>query len=411
MKKIIILLFVFISICNISFCSDITDIENHWARESILRLIYANAVNGYGDNTFKPENNITIAEFLKILVAYTDYKKVLVGERWPDWYINTAKYYGFITENELKKYDNFITRYEASKIIAQFINVEDVMTLEKAFIDSDDITVRKLATLGVINGYEDGTFKGNLFISRAEAATIICKAMQVRRSLVANKRYSLENAEKLTNIGREPSYKSDYSNRYEIKNNKIFFYDNGRYAKLDGFTIEEKNVDNKTIINLIKNLIQEDAYVGVSYVPDDLTYNQIIVDYGTREGYVYNNSFNFSFIFYPDRQFELRRSSLNDKLSEKCFMKISVGKMWKDSYDMHNGQYAHELNNAKLMKALKAIFEEKVANEIYNYIQIWLPILFKQEPGEKTTDVKKIGKYDVNLYSTGNCRVELYISR
>ena len=304
---------------------------------------------------------------------------------------------------------NFLFNIKMSSNINNFL--ADVKKNNKKFADTTNSTVLKLQTLGVINGYEDNTFRGENNISRAEASVIICRAMRARRELTANRKYDLSNAEKLTNIGKVASYDSDYRNRYEIKNNKLYFYDDGRYANIDGFVLKNKNIDNKKIINLIKALIQEDAYVGVSYVPDKLLYDQLTVEYGRREGYVYNHSYAFSFIFYPDKQFELRKSSLNDNLSEECFMKIIVDRMWKDIYDMQNGEYSHELNNEKLLKALKTIFDNNTAKEIYEYIQQWLPKLFEDGEGNRFVEVKNIGDYEINLYTTGNSRVQIYISK
>ncbi len=411
MKRFISAIFATLLISSVTFASSLPDINTHWAKESIERLIEDNCINGYEDGTFKPDNNITIAEFIKILVQYTDYKKILIGERWPDWYINTALHYGFIQENEFDDYNRYITRYETATILDRFIGEESIKTNSQSFSDTNDKTVIKLANMGVIKGYGDNTFRGENNITRAEATVIICRAMKERREYISKKTYNLENAERLTNIGKEPTYESDFKNRYEIKNNKIYFYDAGRYAKLSDFTIDNKNIDNKKIIKLIKSLVQEDAYVAVNYIPDKELYDQIVVEYGKREGYVYNHSYTFSFIFYPDKQFELRRNSQNENLNENCFMKISVAKMWKDAIDMKNGIYAHELNNKKLLNALNAIFEEDVAKSIYEYIQEWIPKLYENGEGNKFIEIKHFGKYEVTLYTRGNSRVEIYISK
>ncbi|MBQ9266859.1 MAG: S-layer homology domain-containing protein [Clostridia bacterium] len=410
MKKIFSLLFLAAIISSTVFGAELTDIENHWAKESIVRLIDASAINGYEDNTFQPDNEITIAEFLKILVEYSEYQKVLVGEMWPDWYINTAKHYHFILEDEFSDYDRAIMRNEVARILGRFIDLQDVKASKKKFSDTSDVAILKLVNLGVVTGYEDNTFKGENSISRAEAAVIICRAVKARRELTAQRKYSIQNAEKLTNIGREKTYDSYYSNRYEIKNNKLYFYDNGRYAKLDGFVVEDKNVENKTLVDLIKALIQEEAYVGVSYVPDKILYDQIEIAYGRQERFVYNHSYAFSFVFYPDRLYELRRVAMNDALSEQCFMKITVSRMWKDVVDLKNGEYAHPLNNEKLLKALKAVFDNQTATEIYDYIEEWLPKIFEEGIENKFVEVKKIGKYEVNLY-TKNSDVRLYIAK
>lgn len=44
-----------------------TDINNHWARTSIERLSGQNIISGYQDNTFRPENPISRAEFSALM--------------------------------------------------------------------------------------------------------------------------------------------------------------------------------------------------------------------------------------------------------------------------------------------------------------------------------------------------------
>lgn len=48
---------------------ELSDTSNHWAKAHINKLIEkGDIVNGYPDGTFKPENQITRAEFVKMLV-------------------------------------------------------------------------------------------------------------------------------------------------------------------------------------------------------------------------------------------------------------------------------------------------------------------------------------------------------
>lgn len=42
----------------------LSDIDNSWAYDDIKNLINADIINGYADVTFRPNNNITRAEFV-----------------------------------------------------------------------------------------------------------------------------------------------------------------------------------------------------------------------------------------------------------------------------------------------------------------------------------------------------------
>ena len=66
------------------------DIDKHWAKQEIEMMIKDGAIGGYDDNSFKPDKEVTLAEFIKMLLIETNAKLVMQGNRWPDWYINTV---------------------------------------------------------------------------------------------------------------------------------------------------------------------------------------------------------------------------------------------------------------------------------------------------------------------------------
>ncbi|HBC94287.1 MAG TPA: hypothetical protein DCZ10_15670, partial [Pelotomaculum sp.] len=48
--------------------AELKDITGHWAMDSINKLVALDAISGYPDGTFKPDNSITRAEFAAVLV-------------------------------------------------------------------------------------------------------------------------------------------------------------------------------------------------------------------------------------------------------------------------------------------------------------------------------------------------------
>ena len=133
MKKLYILIATLICICfsfNVVF-AEVIDIQNHWAEENINRMIVNGNVEGYPDNTFKPNNEITKLEFLKILFNSMNINLIKNGlNEWPDYYIDTAKEYG-ITDNYYEK----LTRYEAVEIISKLVDLKKVTASGNKFKD------------------------------------------------------------------------------------------------------------------------------------------------------------------------------------------------------------------------------------------------------------------------------------
>ncbi len=65
-----------------------------WYYDNILSLVNRGIINGYGDGTFKPDNNITRAEFAKlVIVALSSEESLNNGKSWPENVIAAADEY------------------------------------------------------------------------------------------------------------------------------------------------------------------------------------------------------------------------------------------------------------------------------------------------------------------------------
>ncbi len=161
------------------------DTYGHWAENNIFDAYNKNLVKGVTESRFNPDSGITRAEFVTMLIraaeirteAYTGVFDDVDENAWYARYMQAA-YNSGIVNDKLARPDELITREEMCDMaVRAYERKRKAFTKELTFIDTDEmadaISVSKAYALGVINGYEDNTFrpKGNL--TRAEAVTVI----------------------------------------------------------------------------------------------------------------------------------------------------------------------------------------------------------------------------------------------
>ena len=173
-----------------------TDMANHgWAKEAVLYLAKRNIINGVSDGKFEPAGLVTREQFAKMAVlasgiynenASADFEDVDMTS-WYAVYVASAKKKGLIdgiSETEFGVGRN-ITRQDMAVIIYRALT-ESKYTFtsdRKDFADMEnaaDYATEAIAVLGaegIINGYDDNTFKPTQFVTRAEAAVLI-KALE-----------------------------------------------------------------------------------------------------------------------------------------------------------------------------------------------------------------------------------------
>ena len=170
---------------------NLKDISEHWAKKEINQFISSGYVNGYEDGTFRPDNSITRAEFVKLVNKYfgfnnkEDIKFSDINTN--DWYYNDiciASKSGYINgyEDKTFKPNKTITREEVSKILISIKNKQDNV-YDKLNKYPDKNKVSNWAKPYVEGAIEQGYLKGNDLgflnptnnITRAESITILSR--------------------------------------------------------------------------------------------------------------------------------------------------------------------------------------------------------------------------------------------
>ncbi|CEO10512.1 glucan endo-1 [[Clostridium] sordellii] len=169
----------------------VKDIDGHWAKNQISKFIENSYANGYEDNTFRPDNQITRAEFVKLVNKYFGFNDKGVSKfkdiNQKNWYYNDvciAIQAGYINgyEDNTFRPDNIITREEAAKIIVSIKNQQDnVYDKLNAFPDKHLVSnwAKPYIEGAIENGYLKGDDLKNLrptsHITRAESVTLLSR--------------------------------------------------------------------------------------------------------------------------------------------------------------------------------------------------------------------------------------------
>jgi uncharacterized protein YjdB len=176
------------------------DVEGHWAQSTIQDMVDEGIIGGYPDGTFRPNNSITRAEFVSLIVKALnlepDSGRVFgdAANHWAKDAIRIASYYGLVIgySDSLFGPDDPVTREQMAVIIVNATKLDSIEG-DKAFTDSSQIAawakepVAKATVAGLIAGYPEGTFRPKEKATRAEAAIILDRVRRLTQEEVQAK--------------------------------------------------------------------------------------------------------------------------------------------------------------------------------------------------------------------------------
>ena len=163
--------------------TDTKDVANDfWAKKQISWTYNKNYLSGYPDGTFKPQENMTNAEFISLVIRILSNDTKLdvnkASEKmWYSKFLTKAEELGLISSAANIDPNAKITRDEAFRLLAFAYSVKgNIATLDQ-FTDKD-LVKNKEAAAGllekkVVTGYPDKTLKPNNLITRAEVANLV----------------------------------------------------------------------------------------------------------------------------------------------------------------------------------------------------------------------------------------------
>ena len=174
--------------------SDVT--PEHWCYDKIVKFAEKGYVNGYEDGTFRPNQTITRAEFVKIVNNFMGFEATttetsafedISGNEWFAPYVNAAFENGYIRGygDGTFKPNELIRRQEVIVILARLVGIaEQPLSLEDPrglvrYSDSAEVeewarqAVNNYSAYGFVKGYGDGTLRILQNVTRAEVVELL----------------------------------------------------------------------------------------------------------------------------------------------------------------------------------------------------------------------------------------------
>jgi len=213
MKKSIALILALTFIFTTAFAHPFNDVASHWAEAEISAAYEKGIVEGDGTGTFRPDDNISRAEFLKIVTALLasnfdlTVPDVTNSTHWAD------KYYAFATASYLypypelsydgispavmtkESYDLPIKRWEMAYILNNaFINVyavdggeatgiNDIEKINSSYDEIISSSIESIVAFGISKGDEYGNFNAGDYGTRAEAIALINRSAGIMKEI------------------------------------------------------------------------------------------------------------------------------------------------------------------------------------------------------------------------------------
>lgn len=162
------------------------DIAGHWGKSYIEKMNKAGVINGYEDGTFRPDGTVTKGEFATLIVNALKLDTTKAEGHWATEFVNAAKAANLIADEiavaTAADLDTKITREEMASMVSKAaaykkVAITDIQPVVMSDFESiaewaqDD--VNNAVILGIISGFDDGTFRPKETATRAQAATML----------------------------------------------------------------------------------------------------------------------------------------------------------------------------------------------------------------------------------------------
>ena len=289
--------------CSSALAANYSDVnQSAWYSSYVNKISELNAFSGYEDGTFRPDNQITQEEFIKTVVCLicgelnesnAPTVKNTWNSKWSSWavpYLDKAFELGLITEQDTKFKLVGIpcTRGEMAKVITRAVEylkeepVADTSTYIAKLNDYDRMKeeykpyVLQAYAKGILSGYDDGTFRDDGLLTRAEASSVLVRLIDKSERINADETLYDYFGRKVT--WTEP-LRTDVPEQYQvsISDHEVISQASYDRAMANGGSISKYELNRSKAMMFEDLVLQSIKYVGDTItltVPDYLPESQ-----------------------------------------------------------------------------------------------------------------------------------------
>ncbi len=162
-----------------------SDIAGHWAEALIGQWAENGWIYGYGNGLYKPDQKISRGEWMAFVdrvfgtSAVAEAKEAVRSGAIPGY--DDDSMYG----------NDPVTRQEAAVMMANLLHLADVSAAANRFTDADRIAAWSMGAVGalaeksILSGYTDRTFRPDGIVTRAEAVSLLNRALDQQATVYA----------------------------------------------------------------------------------------------------------------------------------------------------------------------------------------------------------------------------------
>ena len=289
--------------CSSALAADYSDVNQSALYAShVNKISELNAFSGYEDGTFRPDNQITQEEFIKTVVCLicgelnesnAPTVKNTWNSKWSSWavpYLDKAFELGLITEQDtmFKLVGIPCNRGEMAKVITRAVeylkedSVADTSTYITKLKDYNRMKeeykpyVLQAYAKGILSGYDDGTFRDDGLLTRAEASSVLVRLIDKNERVNSDETLYDYFGRKVT--WTEP-LRTDVPEQYQvsISDHEVISQASYDRAMANGGSISKYELNRSKAMMFEDLVLQSIKYVGDTItltVPDYLPESQ-----------------------------------------------------------------------------------------------------------------------------------------